>query len=88
MKFGRPCLCREVNIIKARGRVVNLNRHGPFLWYIRHGGGGFFSPLVEQSQIAPEARNLKFSNFVTFNFSLLRTFLQVFRLFLSTLFDL
>ena len=23
MKFGRPCLCREVIIIKARGGVVN-----------------------------------------------------------------
>ena len=51
-------------------------------------GGGIFSPPVEQTQIAPEGRNLKFSNFVTFNFILLRTFLPIFMSSLSIFSDL
>ena len=51
-------------------------------------GGGIFSPPVEQTQIAPEGRNLKFSNFVTFNFILLRTFLPIFMSPLSIFSDL
>ena len=51
-------------------------------------GGGIFAPPVEQIQIAPEGRNLKFSNFVAFNIGLLRTFLPIFMSPLSIFFDI
>ena len=71
--------------LEGGGDSVGLKK---YILTLIHPGGGIFAPPVEQTQIAPEGRNLRFSNFVTFNFSLLRTFLPIFMLPLSIFFDL